>query len=447
VLIGVSLTLLIALTGIGVFVFMPRTGSHAAAAINLNCTLVVPDAPLTAQGLATPYQLMATNAADGPCNEANAAQSAFVQGVIYDTATGQFSVYNPLIIDAGTTPLVMPAAPTLPVTAAVSLWFGFNGTNLTLQGAQAATLQAAGCVNGVFNSIFGQFADCSSVAFFQKVQQGLANGLVKPPALGMANDGKPCPTTRDFSLIDQDQSDNVTTKYLANANGQIAQFSAANQALFPNAVAVTNPSDNGLLDGFVDPSLGCQPWMAPNLVDNNVPVPALPLNEIQAAMYQQAPIAFVPMTDPMVLNNANTDLAKTNAYRAGVDQIAAATAADANGTTYCSNFLSTGIPRIQADTAFTANFASPNPAVANTLFTLLANRAMLSYINLNCPNLLNVPNPVTVQTTNGVVTGATITLPQATVMQQAIAAGQAAQKSTNPANSIPAKQVPVKGKE
>jgi hypothetical protein len=438
--------LLLALIGTGVVVFSPRSGSHAAA-VNLNCTLVVPDGALTAQGLATPYQLMATNPADGPCNEANKQQGAFVQGMIYDTATGQFSVYNPLVIDAGTTPLVAPTPPTLPNTAVVALWFGFQGNNLTLQGAQANTLQAAGCANGVAGSIFGEFAYCNSVTFFQQVRQGIANGLVKPPALGMANDGKPCPSTRDFGLIDMDQSDNVTAKYLVNANGQTAQFSAANQAQLPNATVLTNASDNGLLDSFVDPSLNCQPWMAPDLVDNNAPAPSMPLNEIQAAMFQQNPVALVPLTDPMVLNNGNPDLVKTNAYRAGVDQPAAMTMADANGTTYCANFLNTGIPRIQADGPFTANFTSPNAAVANSLFTFLANRAMQSYTNLNCPALLNVPNPIAVQMDgNGVVIGATFTLPQPTVMQQVMATAQAAQQSTNPAYSQPARQ-PVRPKQ
>ena len=52
----------------------------AAAAVNPNCTLIVPANPLTAAGLATPYQLTATDPAAGPCNEANAGQTAFVQG-------------------------------------------------------------------------------------------------------------------------------------------------------------------------------------------------------------------------------------------------------------------------------------------------------------------------------------------------------------------------------
>ncbi len=41
---------------------------RTATTDNMNCTLIVPANPLSAQGLATPYQLTATNPANGPCN-------------------------------------------------------------------------------------------------------------------------------------------------------------------------------------------------------------------------------------------------------------------------------------------------------------------------------------------------------------------------------------------
>src|SRR5579862_8774893 len=41
----------------------------AAVAPNPDCTLIVPHNPLTATGLATPFQLVATDPAGGPCNE------------------------------------------------------------------------------------------------------------------------------------------------------------------------------------------------------------------------------------------------------------------------------------------------------------------------------------------------------------------------------------------
>src|SRR5580700_5468342 len=86
----------------------------APAVPNPNCTLIVPKNALTAAGLATPFQLVATDPGQGACNESNAAQAAFVQGAVFDPATGAISIYNPLVIDKGDNPLVPPVVPTLP---------------------------------------------------------------------------------------------------------------------------------------------------------------------------------------------------------------------------------------------------------------------------------------------------------------------------------------------
>src|SRR3977135_987910 len=56
---------------------------------NPNCSLIVPANPLSAQGLATPYQLVATDPTAGDCHETNTSQSAFVQAAVLDPATGQ----------------------------------------------------------------------------------------------------------------------------------------------------------------------------------------------------------------------------------------------------------------------------------------------------------------------------------------------------------------------
>ncbi len=153
-LITVIVTVVIAL-GAGVFfVVRPIFGSHAAANPNPNCSLRVPANPLSAQGLATPYKLSATDPAQGPCNEANAGQSAFVQAVIFDPATNTLSAYEPLVIDRGTQPAVAPVAPQIPQGSVVGLWFGFNGTFLHLTGGTFA----GRCVNGTGGSDFGQFA-------------------------------------------------------------------------------------------------------------------------------------------------------------------------------------------------------------------------------------------------------------------------------------------------
>ena len=401
------------LLGAGTFIFIPpRLMSHAAdAQVNPDCTLIVPPNPLSARGLATPYQLVATNGKNGPCNESNAGQSAFVQGVIYDPGWGTFSVYNPLVIDKGTKPAVAPTPPRLPAGSIVALWFGFNGTNLTLKGRDDDALQQGRCVNGLGRSIFGQFAYCNAPAFFGAVNQGIVSNRVKVPALGVAKDGLSCPTVRDFSVVDQDQSDNVQTRYLATGDGHLAQFSAANQAQLQNASLVANPSDNALLTNFIDPVLGCKAWTAPDLADNGNPVPALPLDELQAAVNQRNPIALVPITNPMVVvaNGKQTQqsLGKTDLYRLGVDQIPATSNQQASGAQYCQNMVTTGLARLQLDKPLTINAGTPDAAAANSLFTFLAQRFQGSYDNLNCPQLLKMPNPVTTQKDgNGIVVSA-----------------------------------------
>ena len=407
-LITVAVTLLVVVGAGAYFIILPKMSSHAAAANpNMNCTLIVPSDPLSATGLATPYQLVATNPDNGPCNEANANQSAFVQGVIYNRTTSQFSVYNPLVIDKGTRPAIKPTIPTLPQNSVVGIWFGFNATNLTLKARNSGTLEQANCVNGLGNSVFGQFADCNASAFFAAANQDIAAGKVKIPQLATAKDGLQCPTVRDFGIVDQDQSDNVQTQYLATDDGRLAQFSAANAAQLQNITTVSNPSDNALLTAFINPALGCQSWQAPNLADNNTPVSALALDELQAAADQKAPVALVPLNDPMTLVNNDNSLTKTNLYRSGVDQSMATLNQQASGTTYCKNLLQIGLPRLQLDKPFTITANSPTPMVANSLFTFLAQRFQASWKNLKCTNLTRIHNPVSVKKDgNGIVISA-----------------------------------------
>lgn len=411
-LIGVAVALLVILAAGLYFIVRPVLFSKAAnAQPNMDCTLVVPANPLSAKGLATPYQLSATNPKHGPCNEANADQSAFVQGVIYDPNSGTFAVYNPLVIDRGTRPAITPVPPRLPQGAVVAIWFGFNATNLLLQSANNDALVHAHCVNGLGRSLFTQFAYCNAPTFFASVNQGIVAHKVHIPALPTAKDGQVCPTVRDFSVVDQDQSDNVQTQYLATANGRIAQFSAANNAALHNTTLIANPSDNALLTNFINPALGCSAWTAPDLANDGSPVAALALDELQASVYQRSPIALVPLNDPMTVitkgDNTVGSLLKTNLYRLGVDQIPAAYNQQAGGATYCQNLVNTGMPRLALDKQFTINATTPDAGAANSLFTFLAQRLQASYNNLNCPQLLNMPNPVTTKTDNkGVVISA-----------------------------------------
>jgi hypothetical protein len=408
----------------------------AAAVPNPNCTLIVPKKPLTAAGLATPFRLVATDPGQGACNESNAAQGAFVQGAIFDPATGAISIYNPLVIDKGDQPLVPPVVPTLPAGAIVALWFGFNGNNLLLQSTPGDdTLSDAKCVNGANGNIFGQYSYCNAPAFFTAANAAIAAGKLTVPASGTASDGKPCPTVRDFFIVDQDQSDNVTTLYLVSPRGHISQDTAKNRAAHPGSVPSGNASDNRLTDAFVLPALGCKPWVAPDLADPGSMVPALPLNELQARANQPAPVAMVPDGDPMTLINGNVSTTKVNLYRQGVDQPTVDSHSDADTARYCRQLLRIAPQRMLANQAALSAFSSPDPAAANSLFTFLAQRFTATYQLLDCQVLVdNLADPVSV-TLDGNMVAVTATV-NATALATAVQRIQGQQAEDDAQDSV-----------
>ncbi|MDP9013349.1 MAG: hypothetical protein M3O41_11960 [Pseudomonadota bacterium] len=376
---------------------------------NPDCTLIVPENPLSAAGLATPYELTATDPGDGACHEAEPAQSAFVQAAILDPATGAISIYSPLVIDRGTSPAAAPVVPTLPAGAIVAIWFGYDGTNLKLQAAGDSRLSESHCVNGTAGSLFSQFAYCNASAFFEAASDAVHSAKLKIPPLGTAADGARCPSTRDFFIVDQDQSDNLPTMYLATSSGRTAQDTAANRASLPQASLLGNPSDNRLVDIYVDPVLGCSAWKAPDLADPGQTVAALALNELQARRHQETPVALVPLNDPMAEIGDDASLSKVNAYRAGVDQPRVTADGDADGARYCRQILRIAPARMTLNERALSAAASPDAAAANSLFTFLAQRLVTTYETLLCPSLIHHANPVSVtRDANGVAVTASI---------------------------------------
>jgi hypothetical protein len=313
----------------------------------------VPADPTSAAGLATPYELSATNRGDGRCHEANVDQAAFVEAAIVDPATGALSVYHPLVIDAGTSPAVAPVPVTVPAGAVVGVWFGYNGDVLTLGGPGARS-----CVNGLPGSPFGQFAYCNAEAFFAAANDAITAGKLTVPPLGTGRDGLPCPTSRDFVVVDQDQSDNLATVYRV-VKGRIAQDTAAAR----RGTALSNGSDEALLARSIDPALGCTPFQAPDLTNGGAPTSALALNELSAAAHQAAPMALTPISDPMAQVDGRPSTRKTNLYRAGVGQPPLPAGQDPRA--YCTSVRDIASARLDRDAALFRRAPSPTPDSAN----------------------------------------------------------------------------------
>jgi hypothetical protein len=364
------------------------------------------------------------------CTMANAsALGAFVQATILNPRTGQLYVYDPLVITQGTTPAVTPAVPTLPRNAVVTVDFGFNGTDLTQVGATANALSQGDCTNGQGGTDFGQVSFCNGTTFFNDAFQLERQGKLKVPSEGTSSKivasggrlgtGQDCPTVRNFDMVDQDQSDNVTSLYLLNpATGQTAQDTTANAGNMTGAATLANGSDDILVDAFLDPTLGCTPFTAPDLANNNQPGTSQALNELLAAKNQPAIPALVPENDEMTLDgNGNFDAAKTNLYRAEVGQAAVSNQNNQSDSPamYCQNMVNIETPFLAANQTLLATGATPVPGTGDNLFTFMANRLSMSFTNLNCQNF-GLTDPVTVTLDgNGVAVAATFNTTRQTV--------------------------------
>src|ERR1700744_6035605 len=167
------------------------TGTATTTAANVNCDIVVPANPLSAKGLATPYQLTGPggmSATASGCTITNAAAlGAFVQATILHPHTGQLSVYHPLVVTQGTRPAVGPKVPTLPRNAVVTIDFGFNGTDLTQVGATANALRQGVCTNGQGGTDFGQVSFCNGTTFFNDAFQLERQGKLRVPSEGTSS--------------------------------------------------------------------------------------------------------------------------------------------------------------------------------------------------------------------------------------------------------------------
>jgi hypothetical protein len=383
------------------------TQTTTEAADSTNCTVSVPANPLTAAGLATPWEL-----GDG-CTWANGgSEGVFIDATIL-SPTGQLSIYNPLVVDQGTKPEVAPVAPTIPQGSQVILSVGYNGNALALVGPG---IRQGNCIDALGNSIINQTPQCNAIPFYQMANREIARGILKIPAAGTAKDGQACQTTRDFTLIDQDQSDNAVAHYLFNPQtGQMSQDTPANQTALTGDTLEANGSDNGLLDLFVDPALGCTPFTAPNPTNPNGASASQALNELAARVNQKGTIALVPVNDPQTLVGGQFNLGKTNLYRAEVDmpQLGNRANLNKNAAQYCQDMINIATPRLKLDADMEVGTASPVPDLGNNLATFLAARLAGSFDNLNCKNY-GLTDPITLTTDdNGVATAATYnTTPQ-----------------------------------
>jgi len=361
------------------------TAPAASMKSNTTCDIIVPAHPLSAQGLAAPYQLTGPNGttpARSGCEMSNGAKlGAFVQATILDPATGRLSVYEPLVVTQGTrpdTPGLKLNPPVIPADAVVTIDFGFNGTHLVQVGATPTTLADAHCVSGQAGSAFGPTSFCNGVSFFNAVRQAERKGLLKVPSPGTSNaivpsggdlgSGRSCPVISNFEVAGLDPGESVTTTYLLNPlTGQTAQDNATYRGYVAGATLLHDNSANAVLDQYVDPILGCTPFEVPDLSNANVPAFSEALDEIAAGAHQPKSAALMPENDK-----------------------------SSSPAMYCQNLVDIQTPFLAANQKLLATGQSPVTATADNLLTFLANDLSVSFTRLGCRQF-HLTNPVTLK--------------------------------------------------
>jgi hypothetical protein len=198
---------------------------------------------------------------------------------------------------------------------------------------------------------------------------------------------------------DQTSANNVTTEYLLNPlTGQTAQDTTSNAGNIAGATLLFSPSDNSLLDQFLDPVLGCTPFQAPDLANNDQPASSQALDEIEAGAYQPRIAALMPENDAVVSGPGGAfDAAKTDLYRQELGQppIGSQSAGNSDPQLYCQNIVDIQTPFLAANRALLTAGQSPVTAAGSNLLTYLANRLNTSFANLGCQRF-GLTNPVTV---------------------------------------------------
>jgi hypothetical protein len=219
------------------------------------------------------------------------------------------------------------------------------------------------------------------------------------PSGGVSGTGQACPVTRNFEVADQSSANNVTTQYLLNPlTGQTAQDTTANAGNIAGATLLLPRSDNTLLDEFLDPVLGCTPFQAPDLANNDQPTNSQALDEILAGAYQPKIAALVPENGVMVRGgDGGFDAAKTDMYRQELGQapISAQDNKTSDPETYCQNLTDIQTPFLAANQALLATGQSPVTALGDNLLTFMANELNMSFTNLGCQHF-GLTNPVMV---------------------------------------------------
>jgi hypothetical protein len=268
----------------------------------------------------------------------------------------------------------------------VGIWITSNEIGLTL--TNAVGIMNGRCVTGPSGSPFGLFAYCNADMFWNTVNSLVQQGKITLPPLGVAVDGLPCPTLLDYLIAGP--GIDVPTRYLVTNLGAVVQKTTNNMKMFNIQAELGNNGNNRLLF-MINAAIGCNNLLIRDASDPGMNSTALPLNILQGMLFTQ-PKALIPINDPNVQTNGQSDLVKLNIYRLALDEPQSAViGGDNDPTTFCRNFGQVAVSRLKSLATQLKNTVGPTPG--QTLFSYMVYRGSAIYALYNCAQLTGVPDP------------------------------------------------------
>ena len=224
------------------------------------CVLTIPDNPLTAIGLATPY-ILSSN-----CSVLNMSTTVFSEVIIINTNTREYSIYNPLIVNNISQLENTPVIPILPRKYIIGIWFTSE---------QPFTLLTK--FNLCENMVNTNFAYCNIGVFYNYVIS--LNVFIKSI----------CPSIRDYPM-QLLLGNRVMDSYIVNNNSLITQTNSLSNNI---SYIVENTSTNDyIFNNYVNKALNCPSLIAFN-IQTGRQVNSMILNQIQAIQYGSGTSTYI----------------------------------------------------------------------------------------------------------------------------------------------------------
>lgn len=352
------------------------------------CGVVVPENPLSYQGLNTPYILKSLNNKTDDCSVLKQRSTVFIEIVIFDIVSSTFYIYNPLVVnDLGQIKNIIKTDQ-LPVHNVVGIWFGSNDVTFKLLDSNNS-LHFGDCVDGYNNSVFGNFAYCNAKIFFETVDKY----KFYIPDIGKTINDFDCLTTRSFEFNQQYHISSVVSSYIIYQDQKVAIKSFNNLSIFePPLYVIINKSNGRILNSYISIATRCNTFIGYDFIDQYNRKSSIVLNELQGSLDKQQ--IFIPSTHPSVMMNGYPDLNKLNLYRIGLNQPVVTGIHINDSIIYCNGIYNKTPVFLYNHYDLLTNYNTPDDTLGNNLINVMISRFLSSWNTYDCGNILKVPFPI-----------------------------------------------------